>query len=192
MQWASAAGSFVLPETSLVKLSQWGGKDPWGALGLDAVENRKKHLVWNGQFSKGHKKFPMCVISVWAELRLCWMILTYTDYQHLSLPALYEKPNIVMLFLFFHLSTETQIYRLNRWEANDNMLSSNKGSRSSCKKTHWKLLFEPWLKNISEPCGLIIYLTPAVPAPLKNKAHILSLLPLIIYGPIFLHVHSSK
>lgn len=185
-------------KTSLVKLSQWEGKDPWWALGMEAVEKRKKHSVWNGQnhqFSNGYKNFPVWAISVWAEFMLCWMILTYTDYYSMSLPALYEKANIVMLVLFFCHSTDTQTYRLKRWQANDNMLSSDKGSRSGCKKKCWKLLFEPWFKRVSEPFGIIILLTPRISScacSTKKASPHFELTSTEFLWPIFLHVHSSK
>lgn len=75
------------------------------------------------------------------------------------------------------------------------MLSSDKGSRSGCKKTHCKLLFEPWLKSVSEPLGLIIFLTHRTSSCAcsteKASSHF-ELTATKYLWPIFLHVHSSK
>lgn len=123
----------------------------------------------------------MWEISLRPELMLSWKILTCSDYFHLSLPALYKKPSIVILFLFFCHSTQTQIHRLKRWQANVNMLSSGKSSRSDCKKTHCKLLFKTWLKSANETIGLNFFLTPRMSVcayTSKNANSHFSLLPL--------------
>lgn len=123
----------------------------------------------------------MWEISLRPELMLSWKILTCSDCFHLSLPALYKKPSIVILFLFFCHSIETQIHRLKRWQANINMFGSDKGSRPDCKKTHCKLLFKTWLKSANETFGMIIFLTPRMSVcacTSKNANSHLSLLPL--------------
>lgn len=123
----------------------------------------------------------MWEISLWPELMLSWKILTCSDYLHLSLAALHKEPNIVILLLFFYHSTETQIHRLKRWQANANMLSSDKGSRTDCKKTHCKLLFKTWLESANKTFGLIIFLMPSMSVcacTSKNAISRLSLLPL--------------
>lgn len=165
----------------------WPKKDLGLPLALSALQD-----TWSGlhKISSFQVVIKNCQCGK-SELMLWWKLLICSDYFHLSLPALYKKPSTVILFLFFCHSTETQIHRL---KANANMFSSDKGSKSDCKKTHCKLLFKTWLKSVNESFGLIIFLTPRMPvcACTSKNANSFEFIFTKNGCPISLHVPSSK